>query len=374
MPSPLVPDISAGLRGFEFGRNIQRQGQADERQAQDRALALQSIQAGNIASEANSMLQFDSPELLRANLIRRAQEVTRNPVEGLKAEDFIDMANRLGDENGFANIQAELKSDLARAQEITTPQAANVQFGAQSTFKDEEGNLFFGTTKRNPNTGAVESVLAPVGGGNAEPVGQVQQTGGFGQTGQERVTQKGEEAKAIAVGKGTGETQTPLGEIKLDTANIEQVEKARDLSAQKAAVISDATAAINNINTLLQGGTYKSIYGAIEGRTPTVSQKSLDAEALRNQIVGLLALENRQKLKGQGTITDVEVKQLEQSASTLANPTISDGAAKKELLRVRKIFRSAKKRADAGKLTKPSEDTGQPVDRQIGRFSIKRVN
>ena len=132
MPSSLVPDISAGLRGFEFGQNIRRTRESDQQQAQDRQIALQSIQAGNIASESNAMLQFDSPELLRANLIRRAQEVTQSPVEGLRAEDFIDMANRLGDENGFSNIQAELKADLARAQEIgaatrSTLGAAGVQ-------------------------------------------------------------------------------------------------------------------------------------------------------------------------------------------------------------------------------------------------------
>lgn len=373
MPSPLVPNIAAGLQGFEFGRNIRRQNRADEQQSQDRALALQSIQAGNIASEANSMLQFDSPELLRANLIRRAQEVTKNPVEGLNAEDFIDMANRLGDENGFANIQAELKADLARAQEITTPRSANVQFGAQATFKDEEGNLFFGTTRRHPGTGAVESVLAPVGGGDLQPVGKVQQTGAFGQTGAERATQKGKEAQAIAVGKGEGEVQTPLGEIRLEEATVEQIESAKELSAQKAAVISDSDAAIDNINTLLKGGNYKSIYGAIEGRTPTLSQKSLDAEALRDQIVGLLALENRQKLKGQGTITDVEVKQLQQSASTLANPTIGDKAARKELLRVRKIFRNAKRRASSGELL-PVSDQPPAQQGQVGRFSVKRVN
>lgn len=155
--SPLVPDISAGLRGFEFGKNIRRTRAADQRLEQDREIQLQSIQAGNIASESNAMLQFDSPELLRANLIRRAQEVSKNPVEGLNAEDFIDMANRLGDENGFSNIQAELKADLARAQEIGS--AVKQQFGTSAQGVQQAVNVpgvGFKTLSRDGTVGLVQ--------------------------------------------------------------------------------------------------------------------------------------------------------------------------------------------------------------------------
>ena len=68
------------------------------------------------------------------------------------------------------------------------------------------------------------------------------------------------------------------------------------------------------------------------------SQKALDAIALRDQVVGLLSLENRQKLKGQGAITDSEAASLERAATVLSNVSISDTLAKSELERVREIF------------------------------------
>jgi len=61
------------------------------------------------------------------------------------------------------------------------------QFGGQQTFKDTEGNLFFGTTKRNTATGQVESVLAPISGGDTQPVGQVSLVSPLGQTVEEKI-------------------------------------------------------------------------------------------------------------------------------------------------------------------------------------------
>lgn len=69
--------------------------------------------------EAASLLVFKTPEELRANLVRRAQELTRAPEPGLDASDLIDMANRLGRPNGFSRIKAELKSDIKRVQKIS---------------------------------------------------------------------------------------------------------------------------------------------------------------------------------------------------------------------------------------------------------------
>ena len=66
------------------------------------------------------------------------------------------------------------------------PSKKGVQFGAQQTFKDSEGNLFFGTTKRNPATGQVESVLSPVSKGVTDPVGAVNLVSGLGLTATEK--------------------------------------------------------------------------------------------------------------------------------------------------------------------------------------------
>jgi hypothetical protein len=113
------------------------------------------------------------------------------------------LTGKIVDDPRAVKTEAQLKQEkeVAEARGGTTKQ----QFGGQITVKDENGNLFFATTRRNPNTGEVESVLAPMGDGIAQPVGQVQQVGAFGLTASEQVTQKADEAKANASGKGNAE-------------------------------------------------------------------------------------------------------------------------------------------------------------------------
>jgi hypothetical protein len=64
------------------------------------------------------------------------------------------------------------------------------QFGATSTFKDEKGNLYFGTQERDPNTGNVTSKLSRIGKAPEKPVGRLEQVGAYGQTASERAGSK----------------------------------------------------------------------------------------------------------------------------------------------------------------------------------------
>lgn len=135
------------------------------------------------------------------------------------------------------------------------------------------------------------------------------------------------------------------------------IEKAEQQKASKVQKASDAQAAIDKIDELFKDDAYKAIYGSFQGAIPSVMGSSVDAEAARDQIVGLLSLESRQKLKGQGTITDSEAATLEKSATILANPRISDEAAARELDRVRRVFEDARSRAGGkagSKKEKPS--------------------
>ncbi len=75
---------------------------------------------------------------------------------------------------------------------------ANSQFGAQETFKDTEGNLFFGTQVRNPGTGQVQTRMSPIGAGPADPVGRVQVVGSFGETSSENLKRRMQEAQGKA--------------------------------------------------------------------------------------------------------------------------------------------------------------------------------
>ena len=74
--------------------------------------------------------------------------------------------------------------------------ASSQQFGAQETIKDSEGNLFFATSRRDPNTGEMVGVVAAVDGSDAKPVGKLNVTGGYGLTANEKVGQGAAETVA----------------------------------------------------------------------------------------------------------------------------------------------------------------------------------
>ncbi len=78
--------------------------------------------------------------------------------------------------------------------------AAKQQFGAQVTLKDEAGNLFFATTRQDPNTGQVQSAIAPVDG-QSKPQGRLAITGQYGLTAPEKIGQAGDQATAEVTGK-----------------------------------------------------------------------------------------------------------------------------------------------------------------------------
>jgi hypothetical protein len=142
-------------------------------------------------------------------------------------------------------------------------------------------------------------------------------------------------------------TGLELERLRLQIANENASSEARKIKASQAAEQRDSTAisksfdslaAIDAVDSLLVNDEFRSIYGVADQFIPTIFPDAVGKEALRDQVVGLLSLENRQKLKGQGTITDSEAKTLAQSATILANPGISEDSAKRELIRVKGIF------------------------------------
>lgn len=110
------------------------------------------------------------------------------------------------------------------------------QFGAQQTFKDSEGNLFFGTTQRNPQTGEVGTVLSPVGGGAAQPVGGVEMVGNYGLTSGEKL----EYDVSAAAGKaGAGEAAKLQQQLRFKPQIEAAVKKAELQAAERGEALTD---------------------------------------------------------------------------------------------------------------------------------------
>lgn len=70
------------------------------------------------------------------------------------------------------------------------------QFGRDLTLKDSKGNLFTQTQARNPDTGGIESIIAPMQKGGDKPTGSLSVVGSYGLTAGEKVSQISQETNA----------------------------------------------------------------------------------------------------------------------------------------------------------------------------------
>lgn len=101
------------------------------------------------------------------------------------------------------------------------------------------------------------------------------------------------------------------------------------------AAAADRQRLSDNIDSLLAQPNFDDIYGTVAGVTPDLMPASVNARAAANQVVNQLSLENRNKMKGQGQISDYEGKLLAAAATKLSNPRISAKEARQELAKLK---------------------------------------
>lgn len=219
-----VNPVSSLLGGIQTGQGIVEQNtrnqmlgqQLQQNQAlaplQQRALE-QNLAQGDLQNQALQSKQMDDSDIRSMkSIVYAAQDALLLPQESRK--DFLNKRLDYLDSKGIDS------SDTREAIQMIEEQAPEefekflgqvvaigesrgvfalgnknrspVQFGGQQTFKDEKGNLFFGTTKRDPKTGNVQSVLAPIDG-TSKPTGKVSMAGTYGLTADEKVDQVGKE-------------------------------------------------------------------------------------------------------------------------------------------------------------------------------------
>ncbi len=127
-------------------------------------------------------------------------------------------------------------------------------------------------------------------------------------------------------------------------ASVEQAKLDVEKSAAVPGKIQSLQEFESALNDLDSAKGFDAIFGTVAGATPSFKQESVDADAYRTRVVSLTSLENREKLKGSGAISDFESKTLERAGSVLANPRVSPAAARKALADVRGVLDAAKKR------------------------------
>ena len=144
-----------------------------------------------------------------------------------------------------------------------------------------------------------------------------------------------------------------LGGVPKDLKNYVVQKLAGGSEADPRAVELEST--LNLVEEILGSKYLGQVTGAFNPLTywtPGTNEQYVKNQV--RQLKSLLALENRQKLKGQGTISDREFAVLT-AASTAFDSNLSDVAAKREIEKVKTVLQSAKSR-----LTGSAQGGSQP--------------
>lgn len=206
------------------------------------------------------------------------------------------------------------------------------QFGAQQTFKDSKGNLFFGTQRRDPKTGQVVSALSPVGAAQ-EPVGEIKAVNGLGLTASEQVAQKGAES-------GATEGAKEFAQFKQET--IQQGVKARGLKGKAVKL-----AQLNDMITTGKTAQARKFMGDLFGVTdPDLGQF--------NSLAGSLVLDQIRLLGANPT-------EGERAFLTEITPSISQGGAVNKAL-IQDVIDMADRQIERARWFSKSENAGKTLE------------
>ena len=135
---------------------------------------------------------------------------------------------------------------------------------------------------------------------------------------------------------------------------------------------SEALKYYNQVNSLLSNQKaleYATGLSGVLGYVPFTKTRAVQSQI--EQLKAAIDLNSREKLKGQGTITDREMEILSKSASTLSKPFLSDTAAIQELKNIRAVF------AFAGGLEAPvvirNLKTGKSAEGSLSRVTYEKA-
>lgn len=311
-----APDVLGYLnQPSQFNQGFAALGQgiasvAKAQKLRDAEIAAQKEKEAAIAGQKNAAMKLAAMEQaedpsVREQLFIEAYQLSPNFVKG-----FIE-----------SHKAAQLGGDTD----------ANLQFGAQETLKDEEGNLFFATSERNPK-GGFKSVFAAIDGSDKKPVGKLSVAGSYGQTGQERIMQVWQEAAA---------REQASQEIKIKTepklqAEIANAKIAAESQAKKIVQQSGQSQKLEDADRIyksLSSADLDLIYGKGEEWYPKFfrSQKGIDLIAQKEQLINMLSMAARGELAGQGPITEGEQGMLNKASSVLSDQNISPALARRAI-------------------------------------------
>lgn len=298
--------------GFEGPPQLQQEADLIEQAKQvDPVLAEQQLQLLGLdsaskreeASRFAAGIQSLPPELQNQRIQQRAADLRargRDPKDTLELLDMNPQQRTMA----LRGVQLMALSTKERFG-VTERGKIGVQFGAQQTFKDEKGNLFFGTTRRNPATGQVESALAPIGKGPTDPIGKVELVTPLGLTAKEKITQEAAEEEAKAAAKETAVLKTQFRLKPQVEAAVRKAVEAVKVATKEAGEQKSNEIALNVYETAMSGlieGLGETVTGPIVGRLPAFTANQQIAEGAVAAMAPILKQMFRSA--GEGTFTD----------------------------------------------------------------------
>ena len=369
-----TPNAGQAINIFENAlMNSQTRDLRAQQEQRAQALATFQLQQAQQGVDANT-------QTLNQN--RDSQRLQNLHVTGQRLKPLIESGDTAGAQklllDNISNIQTRIEAgedlDINESMEtLAKLQAGDVQGvlgdinavagligDTQQTRVTSSKILDDGTTVQSLSTGGTNVI---------SPSGQVlegnDRADALNKALQVKVEQKGLGAQAVSdvkvgevVALETASTETAQNieskRINIDETKFKNEEKRNQVINAKNARRKEADSAILQVDDLLTDDRFSNAFGKVVTSTPELlrSQESIDAIADVNQIKGLITLESRQKLKGQGTITDSEQKILAQSATVLDNPLISDDRARRELRKIKRVFEDSSDRNQLRRETK----------------------
>lgn len=343
--------------------------QAADAAEQRKLKSINDFAIGNQSLITNAVSTGDSTQLKGALVKRREQLVQQD-----LPTDVTDEAIIMLGQNNLDGVVSSMRDSV----NLYNQQSGN----AQQTRVTSSKILDDGTTVQSLSTGGT-NVISPSG----EVLEGAERTDALNSALQSKVQHKGDIAQATSDVKiaevVTLETESAqiaqdiaAKKVTIDETKFKNAEKRDQVINAKNARRKEADSAMLQIDGLLEGDRFSKAFGKVVTTTPELlrTQGSIDAIADVNQIKGLITLESRQKLKGQGTITDSEQKILAQSATVLDNPLISDERARKELRKIKRVFEDSSDRNQLKRETKDriEAEAAQPeTQNQVIRFDAQ---
>lgn len=369
-----TPQVSQAINIFENAMmNNQTRGLRESQEGRAAALAPFQLQQAQQGVDANQ-------QSLDQN--RQQQRIVNLNQTGQRLKPFIDAGDMQGAQNFMLNNISSIQSRIEAGENLDVTESletlAKLQAGDTAGVLADINAVsgLVGDTTRDRVTSskilADGTTVQSMSGGGTNVISSAgvrlegaDRTDALNKALQVDVEQKGRGAQAVSdvkVGEVVAlETQSAekaqnieLKRINIDETKFTNETKRNDVINAKNARRKEADSAIIQIDSLLEGDRFSKAFGKVVTTTPELArpQASIDAIADVNQIKGLITLESRQKLKGQGTITDSEQKILAQSATVLDNPLISDERARKELRKIKRVFEDASDRNQLKRETK----------------------